>query len=137
MRPTEPIGHFTVKLPRLLEELSEKVRSYREIASKQGGPARLYAEGTAQALEEIAGQVHCLQGEALDAQGLLAALRAVQEAATRASQPAPANQFNLATLLRYLNLRAMNEAIVMMSKREGYRQAAGIIDWFLKDARLG
>ena len=128
--PGEETEQLLAKLPNLVAELEGKAEWYRENARRQPDGSRFVGVSTAQALQDVAERVRGLQARSLDPEALLASLRTLQQ---------EAKQESLATNDRWVRrrkpvdwLRIVGTAKAM-SRAEGLRQAAGVIDWFIND----
>lgn len=122
------ISDLNSKLPNLYAELQSKADSFARMPAESGGMG--YGKGVADGLSEAQSLIHAAEQASVNLTDLRS--RLLQIAADlnqRARQmPGPNSIFGMV-----LNMNKMLDAIYDGGKREGYRQAAGIIRWFLGD----
>ncbi len=118
-----------VKLPRLIEELT------RQRSHLRSGPTELYDRGVRQGLEFALNRVRELQRQTRDPKELHAQLQALAAELDQKWQEetqAGREKYGTAALFS-MDLAQLWEGIYQLSVPEGYREAAGIIRWFLNE----
>ena len=134
MRTADPLAHLPAKLPGLIDELLEQARAFRRMESQLLDVMGAHNDGIARALEQVAERVRGLQAAALDPAALLAALRALAEEATREQLELQAGLQAGGMAAQLASFSAMEQAMAEFGRAEGLRQAAGRIEWFIRDA---
>jgi hypothetical protein len=131
MRPADPLAQLPSKLSNLIDELSSQARLFRQIERQQAVPGDVAAGATAAGLEEVADRVRQLQQQNLDPEALLLSLRALQQETMQQHLDAGTRR---PAALRLTDVLSLRQTAAVMSRAEGYRQAAARIDWFIQDA---
>lgn len=128
--PKDTPDALPTKLPFLIQQIDEKIEIWRNVASPT-------ASGTIEGLNEVKTQVVALQTKNLDGVHLRDALRQCaaeleRKQQTHAHEMMPHRLENYAKAIG-AGMKGMLEAIQQASVFEGYREAAGIIRWFLNE----
>jgi hypothetical protein len=129
LRPEDTSVDLAAKVTALVDELRSKARMNRQIQDEHG-MGDFVTGATAAGLDEVAGKVRRLQERRLEPGALLASLRTLERETA---------QEHLAAHERWVQKRSavdrlrLIESARALSRAEGLRQAAGVIDWFLKE----
>lgn len=113
------------KLPHLIAELQSKIDIMAQFPGQPGGSTE-YHQGMAEGLREAQNLIRQAGQELQNPAELRAQLRKLADDLNRQSH------FKVGNILDMMfNMNKMLDTIYEGGKREGYRQAAGIIRWFL------
>ncbi|NDJ78709.1 MAG: SMI1/KNR4 family protein [Chloroflexi bacterium] len=127
-------AQLPAKLPHLIQELEDKVQSYRQVEQFTGQLDFGYNAGVIAALDDIVRVVRQLAAQTMTPDDLWSELHVL---ADRAGQDSDAIQSNLDDRAKLeglaANLQGMTDAIRAKGRAEGLRQGAAIIHWFLGD----
>ena len=134
MRTADPLAHLPGKLPGLIDELLEQARAFRGTGIDPRDVTDAHRDGAARGLEQVADRVRRLQAAALNPAALLAALRALAQEATQEQLDIQARMQAVGMAAQLASLSAMEQSMAEFGRAVGLRQAAGHIDWFLRDA---
>lgn len=133
-RPADDPATLSAKLPGLVDELARRAQPFNQrpdASDPQASVSARYASGIVEALEHVAAEVRRLQETAGDPAALYAQLQALAETAARKAQQSTAQPDPLAFARLLLDLGKALNVLHESGKAEGYRQAAGVIEWFL------
>jgi SMI1 / KNR4 family (SUKH-1) len=131
MLPTDAMSQLPVKLPNLIDELVGKARLIRDLSAKTPSANRAWEDETAAGLEQVAGRVHQLQAQRVAPETLMASLQALREEMLQEHRDVHAPRAKT----MFTDVQELHRASADMSRAEGLRQAAGLIEWFLRDTR--
>jgi hypothetical protein len=131
MHPADTLDQLSVKLPNLIDELLQQAETYRNIERPQPGVEGATAGATAAGLEEAVDNLRQLQAQNLRPEALLVSLLTLQQDMKKKHLEAQTHYRGPRIVFGFLRMKG---SIETMARAEGYRQAAGQIEWFIKDA---
>jgi hypothetical protein len=131
MHPADTLDQLPAKLPNLIDVLLQQAETYRNIERPQPGVEGATAGATAAGLEEAVDNLRQVQAQNLRPEALLVSLLTLQQDMKKKHLEAQTHYRGPRIVFGFLRMKG---AIETMARAEGYRQAAGQIEWFIKEA---